>query len=124
MFSVGFDVSLIDRTVYNTFNLLGDVGGFSGLLFAVGSQIVSFLTFNNPENRLVERLYVTSSQSSERCDQDKLNASKQSAFKEYLQDLLPKCCLSLGCLRRRKSDLRFLKGREKFQDEMDLVKHL
>ena len=59
-FSVDVDVNLIDRTVYNTFMLLGDVGGFSGLLYAVGAQIVSLMTYNNPENRLVERLFVVS----------------------------------------------------------------
>ena len=38
--------------------LFGDVGGFAGLLFTVGSSVVSLLTYNNAENGLTERLYV------------------------------------------------------------------
>ena len=56
-YTVDLDVILIDRTVYSTFMLLGDVGGFSGLLFTIGSSLVSVLTYNNPENRLIEKLY-------------------------------------------------------------------
>ena len=59
-FSVDHDVTVINRTVYSTFMLLGDVGGFSGLLYSVGAFIVSLLTYNNPENKLVERLFVVS----------------------------------------------------------------
>ena len=60
MFNLNLDVILIDRTVYSTFMLLGDVGGFSGLLYTVGASIVSLLTYNNPENRLAGKLFVTS----------------------------------------------------------------
>jgi hypothetical protein len=42
--------------------LLGDVGGFSGLLFSVGAVIVGFLTHNNPENYLARKLYVEKDQ--------------------------------------------------------------
>ena len=37
--------------------LLGDVGGLSGLLFTVSASLVSILTYNNPENMLVEKLF-------------------------------------------------------------------
>lgn len=50
---MGQDVVVVNRTVYNTFMLLGDVGGLSGLLYAVGASIVSLLTYNNAENTLV-----------------------------------------------------------------------
>ena len=45
--------------------LLGDVGGFSGLLYTVGSSIVSLLTYNNPENKLVEKLFVVGAKESD-----------------------------------------------------------
>ena len=61
---MGQDVVVVHRTVYNTFMLLGDVGGLSGLLYAVGASIVSLLTYNNPENTLVEKLFVVSGTSS------------------------------------------------------------
>ena len=94
--------------------LLGDVGGFSGLLYTVGASIVSLLTYNNPENRLVEKLFIVGS--SERPDQKQpeLNSSKQLALKEYLQDVLPKCCLGIGCIRRRGRDRLFIKARQRF----------
>ena len=60
IFTLNQDVTVISRTVYSTFMLLGDVGGFTGLLFYVGSSIVSLLTYNNPQNRLVEKLFVVS----------------------------------------------------------------
>ena len=61
-FTVNQDVTVISRTVYSTFMLLGDVGGFTGLLYYVGSSIVSFLTYNNPQNRLVQKLFVVSTE--------------------------------------------------------------
>ena len=57
VFSVSHDVTRTTRTVYSTFMLLGDVGGFSGLLYAVGSSLVSLLTYNKAENRLIEKLF-------------------------------------------------------------------
>ena len=57
-FTVDLDVTMIDRTVYSTFMLLGDVGGFSGLLFTFGSSLVSLLTYNNPKNKLIEKLFL------------------------------------------------------------------
>ena len=56
-YSVDPDVILIDRTVYSTFMLLGDVGGLTGLLFTVSASLVSLLTYNKPENKLVEKLF-------------------------------------------------------------------
>ena len=55
-------MTVISRTVYSTFMLFGDVGGFTGLLYYVGSSIVSLLTYNNPQNRLVEKLFVASTE--------------------------------------------------------------
>ena len=45
-------------------------------------------------------------------------------MKEYLQDLLPKCCISVGCLRQKSRDQDLKKARERFTEEMDLVWHL
>ena len=59
-FTVNNDVTVISRTVYSTFMLLGDVGGFTGLLYYVGSFLVSLLTYNNPQNGLVQKLFVVS----------------------------------------------------------------
>ena len=119
VFSVSHDVTQTTRAVYNTFMLLGYVGGFSGLLYAVGSSLVGLLTYNSAENRLVEKLFTVDA-----AQKLQLFSKKQFAMKEYLQDLLPKCCLSIGCLRRKSRDKDFKKARERFTEEMDLVRHL
>ena len=51
-FDLGADVTLIQRDVYNLFMLIGDIGGFQGILFAVGATLVGLFTHNNPENYL------------------------------------------------------------------------
>lgn len=37
--------------------LLGDVGGFSGLLYYAGAFIAGLFTHNNPQNYLTHRLF-------------------------------------------------------------------
>ena len=44
---------MVERQVYNIFMLLGDVGGFAGLLYALGSILVSIFNFANAENFVV-----------------------------------------------------------------------
>ena len=54
------DMAVISRQVYTTFMLLGDVGGFSGLLYATGSVLLGLFRYNNSENILVQALYAKS----------------------------------------------------------------
>lgn len=56
-FRVDNDIVNIDRYVYTVFMLLGDIGGFSGLLYSLGAVLLSILTFQNPENYLASKLY-------------------------------------------------------------------
>lgn len=51
-FALSKDVTLIQRDVYNSFMLLGDIGGFQGIFFTVGAALVGIFTHNNPENYL------------------------------------------------------------------------
>ena len=51
------DIEIIERQVYNVFMLLGDIGGFAGLLYSIIASILSIITFQNPENYLVNKLY-------------------------------------------------------------------
>ena len=39
--------------------LLGDVGGFSGLLYAAGSVLIRIFNFANAENFVVQSLYAS-----------------------------------------------------------------
>ena len=51
------EVILIERQVYNLFTLLGDVGGLSGLLYAIGSVLSRTFNFANAQNSVVQSLY-------------------------------------------------------------------
>ena len=61
MFHIDQEVNLIQRQVYNSFMLFGDVGGLSGLLIELGSFIVGFLNFQNAENYVSQSLYKSNS---------------------------------------------------------------
>ena len=52
------DEVVIERSVYNTFMLLGDVGGLSSILFTIGSIFNQIWHTNNAENFLAKQLYV------------------------------------------------------------------
>ena len=51
------EVTLVERSVYNVFMFLGDVGGFSGLLYALGAVLIRISNFANAENFVVHSLY-------------------------------------------------------------------
>ena len=53
IFGLDEEVTLVERAVYNSFMLLGDVGGFSGLLYATGSVLIRIFNFANAENFVV-----------------------------------------------------------------------
>ena len=42
---VNLDKTMIRRSVYNTFALLGDVGGFYGLFISIATALISVLNF-------------------------------------------------------------------------------
>ena len=50
-------LTVIERQVYNIFMLLGDVGGFSGLLVTLGSIVTQFFNYLKVENHLAAKLY-------------------------------------------------------------------
>lgn len=126
-FIVSQDVTMIQRDVYNSFMLLGDVGGLQGILFSVGAAIVGLFTYNNSDNNLAKSLYVPFDEEElvsmgKKTKENELNPRKQYAFKEYLQEILPSCCSRSGCLKPNRRDRVFVKAREKLSEELDLVK--
>ena len=54
---MNLDTQTISRSIYNTFNLLGDIGGFYGLLVSFASVILGILNFNKPDNNCAEDLF-------------------------------------------------------------------
>ena len=53
LYSLNKDVTKIERSVYTFFMLLGDIGGFSGLLFSFGASILTYINYEKPHNNLV-----------------------------------------------------------------------
>ena len=110
------EVTLIERNVYNTFMLLGDVGGFSGLLYASGAVLIRIFNFANAENFVVQSLYAREldddgNKASEGLTRE-LDPGKQLALKEWMQALLPSKCLCL-CFKKRRRDHDFQIARAK-----------
>ena len=73
--------------------LLGDVGGLSGIFYAIGAWLVSFLTYNKSENFLAHKLFifdVSDKGTDKGTDKENcMNPQKQFALLEYIQDILP-----------------------------------
>ena len=51
------DLVKVQRAVYDTFMLLGDVGGLNGLLVSLGAILLSFLNFQKAENQIATELF-------------------------------------------------------------------
>ena len=51
------DVLKVDRAVYNSFMLMGDVGGVYGILVSLVSTIMGYINFQKIDNALAERLF-------------------------------------------------------------------
>ena len=51
------DVEQVERAVYNSFMLLGDVGGLYGILMLLVGTILGYINFQKIDNVLAERLF-------------------------------------------------------------------
>ena len=69
------DVVKVERAVYNSFMLLGDVGGLYGILALLVGSILRYINFQKIENNLAERLF---------SKEPELSAVRQFVVKEYL----------------------------------------
>ena len=117
-------MTLVERHVYNSFMLLGDVGGFSGLLFAIGSVLVRIFNFANAQNFVVQSLYegeLLDDSGKASGNTYELDSRKQVALKEWVQAILPSKCL-FWCLRKRKRDHDFNEARARLDNDLDLVR--
>ena len=54
---VNKDKTIIRRSVYNIFALLGDIGGFYGLFVSIATTLLSIINFQKPENILASNLF-------------------------------------------------------------------
>ena len=50
---MSYEVKTVERAIYNSLMLLGDVGGLYGLLFSVFATLNNVFNFQKPENFLV-----------------------------------------------------------------------
>ena len=116
-FQMSIDQHVEDRSVFTFFDLLGNVGGFAGVLASIAAVINNFFNYQRGENQLVTQLYKTSSD-----DTDSLN-TEQSPTREYILGCLPSCFISDCCIKKHK-DSFFSRGREKLASELDVVSML
>ena len=104
--------------------LLGDVGGFYGIISAFFALLNNAFSYQRAENLFVQTLYQAKSQNKGADNGLDLTSKGQLAFKEYLQDFLEGCCGLPSCLKRSRRDLQFVKARDLLQEELDLVEVL
>ena len=95
-FQLSLDSALNFRTVYTFMNLLGDIGGLSGVILPSGQLIVLYLTSTMMENFFVTSIFTGS----------KLNLSSLSG---------------LCCLKNNREKKLTKKGMQKVNDEVDLI---
>ena len=53
------DVTYIHRQVYNSFMLLGNVGGLYGILLSIAASFLSVINYGKSENYLIADLFMT-----------------------------------------------------------------
>ena len=51
------DVEQVERVIYNSFMLLGDVGGLYGIFMLLVGTILGYINFQKIDNVLAERLF-------------------------------------------------------------------
>ena len=111
------DVTRISRTVYNSFMLLGDIGGLYGLFISFATTILGFINYQKPDNQLAAKLFKPKSHSARSRQINNLVPEKQWALIEYFQSCFP---LS-KCLRISREDKLLSKARILLHKELDLV---
>ena len=57
MIELDLDVTIVERTVYNMLMLLGDVGGFTGIIWYASASLISIVTFQSAQNHIAQNLY-------------------------------------------------------------------
>ena len=118
--NMNLDTQTNSRNVYNTFSLLGDIGGFYGLFVSFASVILGILNFNKPENYCAEDLFKFQNNK----EKVELLSGKQFALKEYFQSILPLKCLKCWfckCIRPNRHDRLFNRARDHLQQELCYV---
>ena len=95
------DLRVIDRSVYNLFMFLGNIGGLSSILFSLCAFLMGIINFQFPENYLASQLFSSSAVDSN--GNTVLDHKKQSSCKEFMLANLPRCCLIILGLRRSKN---------------------
>ena len=117
IFELDNDVQVIDRSVFNLFVLLSDVGGLYGLFISAISTILIVINYQKADNFLVDNLYMHTDKENKKLVVEK--RTRQSALKEYFQST----CLSCIC-RTSKQDRYYAKARDKLSEETDLAEIL
>ena len=103
----------VERSVYNSLMLLGDAGGLYGILVYIAYLILGYLNHNKFENIIAQDLYKEKG--------GNLEAKDQVALKEYAQDCCFEFCSTVGCFWRSRKDRLWMKARDLYAEELDVV---
>ena len=60
LYEMSLNVNVVSRSVYTFWNVIGDVGGFNGVLVSVCATLVSIFSYQKSANFLVYQLYYAS----------------------------------------------------------------
>ena len=133
----------VSRSVFNFWNVLGEIGGLYGVLYGSFAAILSIINFNKTENFMVAQIYASGPASSNKTSLDQsqteqdgwrkrsLDKPQEQAYRhldpdslnsiaQYLRSKLPACC----CRSRNKSnqlDSLFERARSRMESELDIV---
>ena len=103
----------INRSAYNFFQVLGDVGGFYGMLVGLASTLLGWITYGKADNYVATSLYKVSGERQDDSEQ------AQNSLKACLQSCLPSFCFKVcSCLKPNRRDRYFEKARDKLGDEL------
>ena len=102
------------RSVYTFFDVLGNVGGLSGILTSIAATISGALNYMRTEDHLVKQLYKPMQ------DLKFSEPPVSSSCRSGIQECLPSCLL-INCLRRTKKDKYLARGRDILTREFDIV---
>ena len=81
IFELDNDVQVIDRSVFNLFVLLSDVGGLYQLFISAISTALFVINFQKADNYLVDNLFMQTDKENKKLVVEK--RTQQSALKEY-----------------------------------------
>ena len=134
-----FDLTLyrIDRDVYSILDWVGDVGGLNEGLFLILKVFLIAMQFNDFQHFLIQHLYrrpdpmvnprtgVSIDNGRVETGLEYLDDKKTSWLRQKFISCCPIHCIRLSsCCRLNREERLFVKAREKYEEEVDIIDFL